>query len=120
MVRETIPLNNSTQVIFQQDEIKQLDELLELSGHSNCEDGPRTSHSVMTVLDTDIATWPLSKLRETHKFADIHIVPAKDPSMNSCCATTCEDLGINMEQLREVHGKSFQLNTDMLQLNFQS
>lgn len=84
----------------------ELETLLELSGHNQV-NGPGTSGSVFTVLDTDIATWPISKLRKVHADYDIHIVPADPSEPMAFDARTCEALGINMDQPREVHGKSF-------------
>jgi hypothetical protein len=85
--------------------MKELDALLHLSGH-NCKDSPHTSDSVLTVLDTDIATWPTSKLREAHSKHKIHIVPL-EPVSQLFTQETCVRLGINIDQPREVHGKSF-------------
>lgn len=85
--------------------MKKLDTLLDLSGH-NHEDGPLPSNSVLTVLDTDIATWLPSKLREAHSKHEIHIVPS-EPVSWTFTQETCARLGINIDQPREVHGKSF-------------
>ena len=85
--------------------MKELDTLLHLSGH-NREDGPQTSDSVLTVLDTDIATWSAAKLREVHSKHEIHIVPS-EPVSQPFTQETCVRLGINIDQPREVHGKSF-------------
>jgi hypothetical protein len=83
-----------------------LDSLLVLSGHSD-ENGPRTSGSLLTVLDTDIATWSIAALRDAHHKCDIHIVPADPHSPLAFTASSCEALGINLHQSRQVHGKQF-------------
>jgi hypothetical protein len=83
-----------------------LDSLLVLSGHGD-ENGPWKSDCLLTVLDTDIATWPLTKLRDAHSTQDIHIVPADPSTPMAFKASTCEALGINLEQSRQVHGKLF-------------
>jgi ribosomal protein L13E len=83
--------------------MEELDALLELSGH-NAADGPPLKYSVMTVLDTDIAAWPIDKLRKVHAEFNIHIVPSH-PRTTGFNARTCEALGINMDQSRQVHGK---------------
>jgi hypothetical protein len=81
-----------------------LDSLLVLSGHGD-ENGPRTSDSLLTVLDTDIATWSSAALRDAHSKHDIHIVPADPCSPLAFKASTCEALGINLHQSRQVHGE---------------
>jgi cellulose biosynthesis protein BcsQ len=83
--------------------MEELDALLELSGH-NATDGPPLKYSVMTVLDTDIAAWPIDKLKKVHAEFNIHIVPSH-PKSGGFNARTCEALGINMDQTRQVHGK---------------
>lgn len=83
--------------------------LLELSGHTG-QDGPPTSGSVLAVLDTDIEAWPVEKLREMHSKYDIHIVPKKPRRPMDFDIKTCQALGINIDQLREVHGKCFQFS----------
>lgn len=83
-----------------------LDKLLDRSGHY-LPPGPFRSNAVLSVLDTEIATWPITRLREIHSKKDIHIVP-KDPSTPMAfTASTCEALGINLDQSRQVHGMLF-------------
>ena len=86
-------------------EMEELDTLLDLSGHGR-EGGPPTPNSVLVVLDTDIATWSPSKIREVHSKHEIHIVPSK-PTGRTFTHRTCVSLGINMDHPLEVHGKSF-------------
>lgn len=83
-----------------------LDKLLEESGHG-AQYGPFKSTTVLSVLDTDIATWPIAKLRDVHSKKDIHIVPADPSTPIAFKASTCEALGINLHQSRQVHGKLF-------------
>lgn len=92
--------------------MEELDVLLGLSGHADA-NGPRISESVLTVLDTDIATWTIGKLREAHKYHEIHIVPANPTKPRPFDSDTCEALGINMDQLRQVHCKSFACSQSM-------
>jgi hypothetical protein len=118
-VNDGIRMTQLTCNLFKLKELKELHTLLDLSGH-NREDGPRRSDSVLTVMDTDIATWPPSKLREAYSKHDIHIVPAR-PCDHGCIhnnfnAHICAHLGINVHQSHEVHGKYFESrrNTGML------
>jgi hypothetical protein len=86
------------------EEMAMLDSLLDLSGHGD-EKGPLESKSLLTVLDTDIAAWPVARLREVHRKQDIHIVPARPCTPVDFKASTCQALGINLHQSRQVHGK---------------
>jgi hypothetical protein len=96
------------QLIFlKAEEMVMLDTLIALSGHDG-PNGPQNSDSVLTVLDTELATWPLTRLQDAHRKQDIHIVPANPSEPMAFDSSTCEALGINMHQTRQIHGKSFQ------------
>lgn len=97
--------------------MKLLDSLLASSGHGDA-NGPHKSDCLLTVLDTDIATWPVSKLRDTHRKQDIHIVPADPSKPMPFKASTCEALGINLHQSRQAHGKLFALEVIQVYTNF--
>jgi hypothetical protein len=43
-----------------------LDTLIALSGLDG-PNGPQNSDSVLTVLDTELATWPLTRLQDAHR-----------------------------------------------------
>jgi hypothetical protein len=84
--------------------MEELDTLLTLSEHNSAE-GPRTSESVLRVLDTEIANWSLDQWQQAHAKHNIHIIPASPPEGMTFSATTCEKLGIDIHQTRQVHGK---------------
>ena len=92
-------------ILLKAEEIDMLDSLLALSGHDSPND-PQNSESVLTVLDTELATWPLTTLQDAHRRQDIHIVPANTSQPIAFNSSTCEALGINMHQRCQIHGKS--------------
>ena len=93
-------------ILLKAEEMDMLDSLLALSGHDS-PNGPQNSESVLTVLDTELATWPLTRLLDAHRRQDIHIVPANASQPIAFNSSTYEALGINMHQRRQIHGKSF-------------
>lgn len=106
VVREGTSVLMSQLNLFKSHQMEQLRFLLNLSGHNN-ENGPQPSKSVLAVLDTDIATWPIDRLREAHRKHHIHIVPANPFKSMDFDEGTFEALGINMDQPRQAHCKSF-------------
>ena len=76
--------------------------LLEQTGH-NDDDGPRTTGSCISVLDTTVAAWTPSELAEMHRNHDIHIIPSA-PQDVGFSEDGCAELGIDVDQIRDVHG----------------
>ena len=83
----------------------QLDALLEISGHSSAKGPSLSGTSVLAVLDSDIMTWPVEKLKQMHSLYDIHIIPEQGTKGLDFDIKSCEWLGLNIDQMRQVHGK---------------
>ncbi|KAF8581162.1 hypothetical protein K439DRAFT_1619233 [Ramaria rubella] len=77
-------------------------DMLEASGH-NQEQGPYRSESCISVLDTTIVSWSDKKLLQMHKQFDIHVIPSQPPVKHDFSIETCQNTGMNVYQMRQVH-----------------
>ena len=90
--------------LFKERDISQLKTLLRISGHLS-KTGPQSSESVRTVSEHDLNKWSTSRLKEVHRDHDIHIVPSLPVAPYGFDIETCRTMGLNTEQLRQVHGE---------------
>ncbi|KAF8585367.1 hypothetical protein K439DRAFT_1616008 [Ramaria rubella] len=78
-------------------------DLLEASGN-NRDERPYKSHNCISVIDTMVASWSNEKLLKMHKDCDIHVIPSQPPPLQGFNCQTCEKIGMNVYQTRQVHG----------------
>ncbi|KAF8577667.1 hypothetical protein K439DRAFT_1621910 [Ramaria rubella] len=83
--------------------LERFHDLLEASGH-NRDERPYKSHNCISMLDTTVASWSNEKLLKTHKDCDIHVIPSQPSAPQGFNRQTCEKIGMNVYQTRQVHG----------------
>lgn len=75
-----------------------------MSGHNDAS-GPYSAGCCLSVLDTEVASWTLEELLQKHRKHDLHIVPQDPLKPMEFNEETCQALGIDVYQPREVHGR---------------
>ncbi|KAF8582109.1 hypothetical protein K439DRAFT_1618502 [Ramaria rubella] len=76
------------------------------SGH-NRDERPYKSHNCISVLDMTVASWSNEKLLKMHKDCNIHVIPSQPPAPQGFNRQTCEKIGMNVYQTRQVHENRF-------------
>ena len=81
-------------------------EQLKLTGHDK-DTGPTISRCCQMLLDTEVMSWSIEQLQENFGTYDLHVVPNEPFTPKPLSEETCQSLGINIHQRREVHGKIY-------------
>ncbi|KAF8581052.1 hypothetical protein K439DRAFT_1619362 [Ramaria rubella] len=86
--------------------LKHFRDLLEASGY-NRDEKPYKSHNCISVLDMMVASLSHENLLKMHKDCDIHVIPSQPPAPQGFNCQTCEKIGMNVYQTRQVHENRF-------------
>jgi len=73
------------------------------AGHTH-DSTPHLATSCLSVTEETMNSWSREEFEANHRNYDIHVIPT-NPVVKGFNVETCEDLGINVYQLREVHGR---------------
>lgn len=69
------------------------------------EEGPHESSDYLAVLMSDFNNWAAGTKLDMHRKYNLHIIPDEETTGKPFDVETCENLGINVHQWRDVHGK---------------
>jgi hypothetical protein len=94
-------------VFYKESYIHEFMDLLNLSGHAGQE--PYQGSDYLCVTDTEVAGWDSNTLLQKHKHYNLHIIPENPEAPKSFSLETCQALGINVYQRRQLHGNALLL-----------